>query len=94
MASVLVIDLYVYLQQKITKMLEEEGHDVIGIYPGRDLLGLNLRRKQFDFILVASGVSPRFRSLLDEAVKRYQEDCQVITALYGREELLASIGEA
>ena len=93
MASVLVIDLYVYLQQKITKLLEDEGHDVIAIYPGRDLLGINLRRKQFDFILINSGISPRFLRLLDETVKKYQDDCSIIGAVYDREELVSSISK-
>lgn len=91
MASVLVIDLYVYLQQKITKLLEIEGHDVIGIYPGRDLLGVNLRRRQFDYILVNQGVSPRFQKQLKESVDKYQQECQIMGAVYDRDYLLQMV---
>ena len=91
MANVLVIDLYVYLQQKITKLLEQEGHNVIGIYPGRDLLGINLRQRKFDYILVNTGVSPRFREMLHENIEKYQDNCKVLMAVYDREHLLKSI---
>jgi len=91
MALILVIDLHVYLQQKLTKLLEEEGHNVIAIYPGRDLLGVNLRQRQFDYVLINSGVSPRFRAILQKNIEKYQSHCQILGAVYSRHELLQTI---
>lgn len=88
MAEILVVGIHVFLMQKITKLLEIEGHNVIAIYPGRDLLGVNLRNRQFDYILISADISPKFSKLVEVMVEQFQQHCTILDAVYDRKVLL------
>lgn len=90
MAVILIVGLHVYLMEKITKLLEEEGHFVIGVF-SLDMVRYNLRSRQFDLVLISSGFSKSFVIKIREAVEMYQQHCTIMDAVYDRDPLLAQI---
>lgn len=92
MANVLVVGLHVYLLQKLIKFIEDQGHFVIGVYSS-DMIGKNLRSRQFDHILINTDVSPRLQVAVENAVLKYQDDCKISKAVYDYEDLQQLLAE-